>query len=138
MNAAILAIPNSSQFAFAAWLGGAGLSVCGVFIVQYFPIKAFSITDEDIGNLVGDEDQYALQALLAIAIASPVIIALWSSILFAGGIFDYVLHADLGGPKYKALALVPLCIGVLAVLLTLVIGERIGRQTEKRYWIAKE
>lgn len=139
MNAAILAItPHPPKLAFAAWLAGAGLSVCGVFIVQYFPIKAFSMTDEEFGLLIDGRSSYAAHVMLAVAAASPVIITLWASVLFATGIVDYAIQADLGGRRYKVLALTPVCIGIAAALATLVAGELVGRRIDKRvrHWSA--
>ncbi|KAG2130159.1 uncharacterized protein EDB93DRAFT_1108512 [Suillus bovinus] len=128
MNAAILAIsPPAPPLAFSVWLGAAGLSVCGLFIVQYFPIQAFSISDEDMGELVKGGD-YINSALLAIAVASPVIFALWSSILFAVGIADYIIENHRGQPQYMLLSLVPVAIGFTASAAVMAIGSVISRR----------
>jgi hypothetical protein len=133
MSAAILAItPHPPNFATAAWLGVAGLSACGLFTVQYFPIKAFTITDEDMGELVRDGNHYINVALLATAVASPVIITLWSSILFAAGIIDYIIETPLGGAGYKAFGLVPVGFGVAVVGVTMLSGRIIERRVEAR------
>jgi hypothetical protein len=132
MTAAILAItPHAPAIATTVWLGGAGLSVCGLFIVNYFPFKAFSIDDEEMINIVQENGHYVNSTLLAAAIASPVIMTLWSSILFTIGIIDYVIETPLGGVQYTLFALVPIGFGVLAVVATL-IGWIIGKRVETR------
>ena len=136
MNAAILAIsPAAPSLAFSLWLGSAGLSVCGLFNVQYFPIQAFSISDMDMGDLVRDGNEFNVNtALLATAVASPVIMALWSSILFIVGIVDYVVEVSLGGggAVWKVIALVPIGFGISSVCVTLYIGGFISRRIEYR------
>lgn len=132
MSAAILAIsPPAPPLAFSVWLGAAGLSVCGLFIVQYFPIQAFSISDEDMGKLVKDGN-YINSALLAIAVASPVIIALWSSILFAIGIVDYIIENS-RDKQFMLLSLVPVAIGFVASAAVMIIGSIIGQRIQARY-----
>jgi len=132
MNAAILAIsPSAPPLAFSAWLGAAGLSVCGLFIVQYFPIQAFSISDEDMGELVKD-GHYINLAMLATAIASPVIFSLWSSILFAVGIVDYIIENPRGGSYFMLVSLVPVSIGFVAGAAVLTIGSVIRRRVQAR------
>jgi hypothetical protein len=133
MSAAGLGIkPQPPHFATAAWLGVAGLSACGLFCVQYFPIKAFAITDEDMGELVKGGNQYVNIALLATVVASPVIITLWSSILFAAGIIDYIIESPLGEAHYKVFALVPIGFGAVVVGVTLLSGGIIERRVEAR------
>ncbi|KAG2076131.1 hypothetical protein BDR04DRAFT_1089954 [Suillus decipiens] len=133
MSAAILAIsPPAPPLAFSVWLGAAGLSTCGLFIVQYFAIQAFSISDEDMGQLVKDGN-YANSALLAVAVASPVIFALWSSILFAVGILDYIIENPRGKPQFMLLSLVPVTIGFVASAAIMTIGSVIGRRVQARY-----
>jgi hypothetical protein len=133
MTAAILAIsPHAPAFATTLWLGGAGLSVCGLFIVNYFPFKAFSILDEEMIDIVKDDSHYVNSTLLAAAIASPVIITLWSAILFTVGIIDYIIETPLGGVQYTSFALIPIGFGVLAVTATLTIGWIIGKRVEAR------
>jgi hypothetical protein len=77
MSAAVLAItPRAPDFATSAWLGGAGLSICGLFVVQYISIKAFAIADDVMGELVNHENHYDINTMsLAWALASPVIMA---------------------------------------------------------------
>lgn len=131
MNAAILAIsPQAPPLAFSFWLGAAGLSVCGLFIVQYFPIKAFSISDRVMEDLVQADNGYIDGAHLAIAIASPSIIAIWSSLLFIIGVTDYVIETPLGGLQYKVFALVPISFGLLTALLVVVLSERSSRKLQ--------
>ncbi|KAF4612916.1 hypothetical protein D9613_010724 [Agrocybe pediades] len=125
MQAAILAIGDKiPELAFSLWLGGASLSVCGVFVVQYFPIKAFAISDVDMAVLVRAEEHVFIQAtLLATAVASPVVILLWATILFVLGMFDYIAKSDLGGLKYRLIAGIPLGIGVLCMVVAMAVGE---------------
>lgn len=136
MNAAILAIsPAAPSLAFSLWLGSAGLSVCGLFVIQYFPIQAFSISDVDMGDLVRDGNGFQVNtAVLATAIASPVIMALWSSVLFTIGIVDYIIQIPIGGggAMWKVIALIPIVFGALAVCATLYVGRVISRRIETR------
>lgn len=133
MSAAILAIsPPAPPLAFSVWLGAAGLSACGLFIVQFFAIQAFSISDEDMGQLVKDGN-YVNSALLAVAVASPVIFALWSSILFAVGILDYIIENPRGKPQYMLLSLVPVTIGFMASAIIMIIGSVVGKRVQARY-----
>lgn len=133
MSAAILTIsPAAPPLAFSVWLGAAGLSACGLFIVQYFPIQAFSISDKDMVNLVKDGN-YISSALLAIAVASPVIITLWSSILFAIGIADYIIQNTRDKPRFMVLSLVPVTIGFIASATVMIIGSIIGQRIEAHY-----
>ncbi|KAG2109045.1 uncharacterized protein F5147DRAFT_799114 [Suillus discolor] len=132
MSAAILAIsPPAPPLAFSVWLGAAGLSVCGLFIVQYFPIQAFSISDEDMAELVKGCN-YINPTFLAIAVASPVIFALWSSILFAVGIVDYIFENTRGKPRFMLLSLVPVAIGFMASAAVMVIASIIGQRVQAR------
>jgi hypothetical protein len=133
MTAAILAItPRAPAIATTVWLGGAGLSVCGIFIVNYFPFKAFSIDDEEMIDIVKENGHYVNSTLLAAAIASPVIMTLWSAILFTVGIIDYIIETPLGGLQYTLFALIPIGFGVLAVVATLMIGWIIGKRVDTR------
>jgi len=133
MSAAILAIsPPAPPLAFSVWLGAAGLSVCGLFIVQYFPIQAFSISDEDMAELVKGCN-YINPTFLAIAVASPVIFALWSSILFAVGIVDYIIENTHGKPRFMLLSLVPVAIGFMASAAVMAIASIIGQRVQARY-----
>ena len=129
MHAAILALSRQPpNFAYSVWLGGGAMSVCGVFIVQYFPIRAFSMTDEDMGFLVETGNEFVNVALLATAVASPVVICLWASVLFVAGMIDYLIETDLGGLKYQIFAAIPVGFGVIAVVMTLILGETIDRR----------
>ncbi|KAF9524779.1 hypothetical protein CPB83DRAFT_595015 [Crepidotus variabilis] len=135
MHAAILAIsPQPPNLAYAFWLGGGTLSVCGLFIVQYFPIKAFSMTDEDIGFIVTNGNEIFNTTLLAAAIASPVIICLWAAVLFIAGMIDYIIESDLGGVKYRVFAAIPVGFGIGAVVMTMALGEIIDRRMKQKYY----
>jgi hypothetical protein len=133
MTAAILAItPHAPALATALWLGGAGLSACGLFIVNYFPFKSFSIRNKEMIDIVGEDSHYINTALLAAAVASPVIMTLWSAILFIIGTIDYVIETQLGGTQYTLLALIPIGLGLVAVVATLTVGRIIGKRVEAR------
>jgi hypothetical protein len=133
MTAAIIAItPHAPALATALWLGGAGLSVCGLFIVNYFPFKSFSIRNEEMVLLLKEDNYYVSTALLAAAVASPVIMTLWASLLFTIGTVDYIIETPLGGTPYRVFALVPIGFGVVAVAATLTIGYIIGKRVEYR------
>jgi len=133
MSAAILGItPRAPALARALWLGGAGLSVCGLFIVNYFPFKSFSIQDGEMINIVQDDDYYLSTALLSAAVASPVIMTLWAAILFTTGIIDYIIETPFGGTRYVLITLIPIGFGVVAVAATLTIGYIIGKRVEER------
>ncbi|KAJ3539618.1 hypothetical protein NMY22_g4655 [Coprinellus aureogranulatus] len=133
MNTTILAIsPQAPNLAFAAWLGGAGLSTCGVFVVQYFSIKAFSVTDEDMGIVLQDDSDYASLAIVASLIAGPVVMKLWSAVLFLIGTVDYIVETEALSPAYKVLAILPVLSGAAIVLMAMVVGEVIdGKLYEK-------
>jgi hypothetical protein len=133
MHAAILAIsPRPPSLAFSLWLGGGTLSVCGLFIVQYFPIRAFSVTDEDIAFIVENGNEFINVALIAAAVASPIIICLWAAVLFVAGMVDYIIEGDLGGIRYRIFAAVPVCFGIVTVVMTLILGETIDRRMRQK------
>ncbi|KAF9543981.1 hypothetical protein CPC08DRAFT_419594 [Agrocybe pediades] len=74
--------------------------------------------------LVRTEEHVFIQAtLLATAVASPVVILLWATILFVLGMFDYIAKSDLGGLKYRLIAGIPLGIGVLCMVVAMAVGE---------------
>lgn len=133
MHAAILAIsPQPPSLAFSLWLGGGTLSVCGLFTVQYFPIRAFSVTDEDMAFIVENGNEIFNVALIATAVASPVVICLWAAILFVAGMVDYIIESDLGGLRYRMFAAVPVCFGIFTVVMTLILGETIDRRMRQK------
>lgn len=139
MSAAILTItPHAPALATALWLGGAGLSVCGLFIVNYFPFKSFSIEDDEMIHLVRQDKYNISTTLLAAAVASPVIMTLWSTILFTVGTVDYIIQTPLGGTRYTLFALIPIGFGVVAVAATLTIGYIIGKRVEARVSLCTE
>ena len=134
MHAAILAIsPQPPSLAFSLWLGGGTLSVCGLFTTQYFPIiKAFSTTDEDVRIIAEHGNEYFNVALLATAVASPVVICLWAVVLFIAGMVDYIIESDLGGLRYRIFAAVPVCFGIITVIMTMILGETIDRRMRQK------
>jgi hypothetical protein len=132
MHAAILAISSPPPLAFAVWLGGAALSVCGLFVVNYFSFKAFSITDEDMTELLDPNKQYIDIPLLAVALITPIVSACWAALLFAIGIFDYLVHNDGVGWRYRVIAFIPVGAGLIAVLMTVALGERLVQKVEAK------
>ena len=133
MHAAILAVsPHAPPLAFAVWLGGASLAVCGLFIVQYFSVTAFGITDEDLSAIVDSGRRYVDRPLLAVAMIMPILASCWSGVLFAVGIFDYVVESDMGGGRYRAIAFVPIGGGLIGVLFTIILGKRVGTKVESK------
>lgn len=144
MQAAILAIqPKAPPLSFAVWLGGAGLSVCGLFIVQYFPLKALNMTSQDLSTLLLD-DHLINNTILAGIVASPVIITLWSSVLFVIGIIDYIIETNMGNVKYTIIGILPVVIGIATAVVVLTIGENLSHRVEvirvavraiARFWI---
>src|ERR1700730_5630826 len=130
MNAAILGVSEPPPLAFALWLAGAGLSVCGLFIVQYFSIRSFPFTDEEIGLIVNDKSIHT--GVLGTAIASPVVITLWVAVLFGVGVADYLIEKDLHGHKYNILAGVPIALGFVFVVMTLIVGCVLGSNVAAR------
>ena len=50
--------------------------------------------------------------VLATAVASPIVIRLWASVLFVAGMIDYLLESDLGGHKYQIVAIVSVGISI--------------------------
>jgi len=124
MNAAILAVSEPPPLAFALWLAGAGLSICGLFIVQYFSIRAFPLTDAELGLIVNDKSIHT--GVLGTAIASPVVITLWVAVLFGVGVVDFLIEKDLHGHKYTIIAGVPIALGFIFVFGTLYIGGLLG------------
>jgi len=127
MNAAILTVADPPPLAFALWLGGAGLSISGLFIVQYFSIRAFPFTDEEIGDIVNDRSIHT--GVLGTAVASPVIITLWVAILFGVGVADYLIQKDL---KYRIIAGVPIALGFLFAIVTMIVGCLLGNNAAAR------
>lgn len=138
MHAAILAIsPAAPPLAFSLWLGGVSISVCALFIVQYFPIKAFSIRDVDMPLLLQDsdiEDRESLISvtLLIIAVSSPAAMLMWAALLFVAGMIDYVVEVDMLDGRFRYIAAAPLGIGVLFMILTVIVGEVIERRLKRK------
>ena len=133
MHAAILAItPHAPALAFAVWLGGASLAVCGLFIVQYFSVTAFGITDEDIQFIVNSKQPYIDHLPLAVAMVTPIVASCWAAILFAIGILDYIIETDLGGWRYRVVAFIPVGAGLISVLFTILLGQQMLSRVEAR------
>ena len=85
------------------------------------------MADEDMRFLVDSGHEFVNVALLATAVASPVVICLWASVLFVVGMIDYILESELGGLRYRIFAALPLGLGVITVVMTLILGETIDR-----------
>jgi len=153
MNAAIFmkVDPSSSPFPSSSlWLGAAGLSVSGCFLIQYYSIKTFPITDEQLRRLVlhayhrhheGDTGELCVwkhRQIVSIALSAPPLFGLWASMLFLIGIYGMVVRTtDFGQGAASAVrkmwALVPLSIGALTIIIALVSGEIAGyRMSQER------
>ncbi|KAG5638747.1 hypothetical protein H0H81_010557 [Sphagnurus paluster] len=122
MQAAILAInPQPPPLAFAIWLGALGLSSAGLFTINVFPIKAFSLTDEEIFFLIrkGEDTTLMLPVVfLGCALAAPTIISLWSAVLFTVGVFVYIVQCKSEMEQHLVVAVVPVVVGVIAAVAT--------------------
>lgn len=86
------------------------------------------MANEDMGYLVDAGNKFFNVALLATAVASPVVICLWASVLFVAGMIDYILESDLGGLMYRIFAAIPVGFGVITVVMTLILGETIDKR----------
>jgi len=129
MNAAVIKIaPHTGGAAASLWLGAAGLSLCGVFIVLYFSVRAFPMTNLQLHDLVSHgKPKYIInRKLIAVSICGPPLIALWASALFVAGILVFIWETNFDRTRYRAFAFVPVAAGVAAVLVSLTLGEFIG------------
>lgn len=132
MSAAILAIsPPAPPLASSVWLGAAGLSTCGLFIVQFISIQAFSISDEEMVKLVKNRN-FLNSALLAIAVGSPIVITLWTSIFFAIGILDYIIENTHDKLPFMLVSLVPVTIAFMVSIVVMITGNIIGQRVQTR------
>jgi hypothetical protein len=132
MSAAILAIsPPAPPLASSVWLGAAGLSTCGLFIVQFISIQAFSISDEEMVKLVKNRN-FLNSALLAIAVGSPIVISLWTSIFFAIGILDYIIENTHDKLPFMLVSLVPVTIAFMVGIVVMITGNIIGQRVQTR------
>jgi len=131
-NSAILAVPSAPRLAVSCWLGGAGLSICGLFILQYCAIQSTWIADRTMRELVRDHNTLTKTQILALALATPVIMALWAAIFFMVGIVDYAVEAQLGGALYWVCALVPMGLGVLAAVAIVGVGSSFEWHVRRR------
>jgi hypothetical protein len=128
MNAAVITIASNTGGAAASiWLGAAGLSLCGVFMVLYFSVSALPMTNLQLHNLVSEEDsKYIDRRLIAVSICGPPLIALWAAALFVAGILVFIWETKFDRARYRAFAFVPVAAGVAGVLVALAFGEFIG------------
>ena len=127
MNAAVIKIaPSTGGAAASLWLGAAGLSLCGVFMVVYFSLRALPMTNFQLHNLVSGKSKYIDTRLISVSICGPPLIALWSAALFVAGILVFIWETNFERARYRAFAFVPVAAGVAAVLVSLVFGEYIG------------
>jgi FtsH-binding integral membrane protein len=131
MNAAIIKVtPDTGGVSVSLWLGAAGLSLCGVFMVQYFSIRAFPMANKQLRDLVSNsahrERKYVSRKVLAMAISGPPLMTLWASTLFVVGIMIYIWEAKFDRTRYRVFAILPILGGVLIALISLILGESIG------------
>ncbi|KAG9026076.1 hypothetical protein FRB95_009453 [Tulasnella sp. JGI-2019a] len=133
MDAAILALNNAPAFSSACWLGGAAMSVCGIFIVQYIPVVAITMSDDEIVDLIDFDKPNPMLPVLVVAVTGPNAIACWSSALFVAGVIDYIFQnywyktTSLPELYYKAIVFVPVATGLLFVAFTLFVGDWVSR-----------
>lgn len=133
MNAAIIKVApdtGTNGVSVSLWLGAAGLSLCGVFMVQYFSIRAFPMANRQLRDLVfaspHRKRQYVSRKVLAIAISGPPLMTLWASTLFVVGIIIYIWETKFYRTRYRVFALVPVLGGALIAIISLILGEIIG------------
>jgi len=128
MNAAVINIAHDKGGAAASlWLGAAGLSLCGVFMVLYFSVRALPMTNLQLHDLVsGRNSKYINRKLIAVSICGPPLIALWVTALFVAGILVFIWETKFDRARYRAFAFVPVAAGITAVLVSLAFGEFIG------------
>jgi len=131
MNAAIIKISSSSGgAAVSLWLGAAGLSLCGVFMVQYYSIRAFPMANSQLLKLVSDQPpgkrRLISRKILAIAISGPPLMTFWATVLFVAGVVVYIWQTQWDRTRYKVFAFVPIVGGGSATLVALIFGEILG------------
>ena len=128
MNAAVIKIaPGTDGAAPSLWLGAAGLSLCGVFMVLYFSARALPMTNLQLHDLVSNRNpKYIDRRLTALSICGPLITALWATVLFVAGIVVFIWETEFDRARYRAFAFVPVAAGVAAVLVSLTLTEYIG------------
>jgi len=131
MNAAVIKVtPDTGGTAASLWLGAAGLSLCGVFMVVYFSVRALPMTNLQLHDLVSNprdrKPKYINGRLLAMSICGPPLIALWAAALFVAGILVFIWETKFDRTRDKMFAFVPVVVGVAAVLGSLAFGEFIG------------
>src|SRR5580692_6458108 len=104
MNAAVITTASNTGGAAASiWLGAAGLSLCGVFMVLYFSVSALPMTNLQLHNLVSEEDsKYIDRRLIAVSICGPPLIALWAAALFVAGILVFIWETKFDRARYRA------------------------------------
>lgn len=150
MEVAILAIPSPSDpangpgitdLAGAVWIGGAAMSACGVFILQYMPTIAITMSDEEILVLLDGDISFLSQIfllILTLVVAMPNVIACWSSVLFVAGILDYIRQNkykktyELTESGVRWLSTLPAAVGVVSVLFTVLVGFVVSNVGDRR------
>jgi hypothetical protein len=131
MNAAIIKVSSRTGGAAASlWLGAAGLSLCGVFMVQYYSIRAFPLANSQLRDLVSEKPRhkrrYISRKILAIAISGPPLMTFWATALFVAGIIVYIWETQWDRTRYQVFAFVPVAAGGAATLVALIFGEILG------------
>lgn len=131
MNAAIIKISSDvGSISASLWLGAAGLSLCGVFMVQYYSIRAFPMANSQLRQLVSHREdegpKFISRRLIAMAISGPPLMTFWATALFVAGIIVYIAETTFDRTRYKVFALVPVGAGVIATLISIVFGELLG------------
>lgn len=131
MNAAIIKVSSDvGSISASLWLGAAGLSLCGVFMVQYYSIRAFPMANSQLRALVSPSHKrgttFLSRRLIAMAISGPPLMTFWATALFVAGIIVYIAETTFDRTRYKVFALVPVGAGVLATLISIIFGELLG------------
>jgi hypothetical protein len=133
MNAAIIKVSShTGGAAVSLWVGAAGLSLCGVFMIQYYSIRAFPLTNSQLRELVSLSTRprrkrtFIGRGILAMAIAGPPLITFWATVLFVAGIIVYIWDTQWDRTRYQVFAFVPVVAGGAATLVALIFGEILG------------
>ncbi|KAF8674940.1 hypothetical protein RHS04_07035 [Rhizoctonia solani] len=127
LMAAILALtPEPPALATALWLSGSVVAVVGLFVANYLSVKALDISNDEMKILV-QKKRFSGAHLVPIAITCPPVATYWSSLLFTIGMFDYTIRFPFPTRTHLAIALVPMIVGVMSVIATMLLGEVLTR-----------
>lgn len=85
-----------------------------------------------MGLVLQDETDYADLAVLASVLAGPVVMKLWSAVLFIVGTIDYIVETEALSPAYKGVAFLPVLLGIGVALLAMRAGELLDRKIHQK------